>query len=119
IRPPVLSDWVMMSIPAAMRSFSLLTDTITVRSSPIIRSTISTASSLSISRVAGLICSVGRDRHLDCSGMLDRILKNEAHFQKSLRYYTGGSQNQCRHVSSCRRPVDTTSEYVAVVPHHP
>src|SRR4051812_26004740 len=68
-RPFFRSACVMMSTPTAMRSFSRWTAASILRSSLSIPSTMSEEDSLSMLRVAGLICSVGSDCHLERTGM--------------------------------------------------
>src|SRR5262245_59114893 len=72
IRPFLRSACVMISTPTAMRSFSRCTAASILRSSLSMPSTMSAAGSLSMARVAGLICSVGRDCHFERDGMLAR-----------------------------------------------
>jgi hypothetical protein len=65
-RPPLRRACVMISMPCAIFSFSFWTAAMTLRSSLMMRSRISRTGALSIASVAGLICSVGSDCHLDC-----------------------------------------------------
>ena len=59
----------MISTPTAIRSFSRWTASSILRSSFNMPSTMSGADSLSMARVAGLICSVGSDCHFERTGM--------------------------------------------------
>src|SRR5437762_4060348 len=72
MRPPLRRAWVTISTPTAIRSFSRCTATRTLRSSFSIPSTMSPGESLSMSSVAGLIASVGRDCHFERTGMRRR-----------------------------------------------
>src|SRR5580765_2557322 len=69
IRPLCLSAEVRMSMPTAMRSFSFCTAASILRSSCSMCSTMSGEESLSRARVSGLIASVGRDCHFECTGI--------------------------------------------------
>src|SRR4051812_23479684 len=69
IRPLWRSADVRMSMPTAMRSFSRCTAASILRSSWSMCSTISEAESLSKASVSGLIASVGRDCHFECTGI--------------------------------------------------
>src|SRR5438132_7461700 len=69
IRPLWRSADVRMSMPTAMRSFSRCTAASILRSSWSMCSTMSEAASLSKASVSGLIASVGRDCHFECTGI--------------------------------------------------
>src|SRR5688572_8373856 len=65
MRPPLRSADAIISTPTAIRSRSRCTAASTLRSSLSIRSTRSSAASLSMPRLDGLIASVGSDCHLE------------------------------------------------------
>jgi hypothetical protein len=69
MRPFFRSVPAIILTPTAMRSRSRLTASSIFRSSLIIRSTRSSASSLSIPRLKALIASVGSDCHLERTGI--------------------------------------------------
>src|SRR5678809_1744854 len=65
MRPPLRIADAIMSMPTAILLRSRLTASSIFRSSLTIRSTMSSGASLSISRLDGLIASVGSDCHFD------------------------------------------------------
>ena len=65
MRPPLRSACVTISIPCAIRSFSLWTAATTFLSSLTINSMMSATGALSRARLAGLIASVGRNCHFE------------------------------------------------------
>jgi hypothetical protein len=68
-RPPFLSACVTISMPCAIRSFSLRTALMTFRSSLTTISMMSRTGALSMASETGLMASVGSDCHFEVIGM--------------------------------------------------
>ncbi len=83
----------MISTPSAMRSFSLATAVMILRSSSTIRSTMAAGESLSMPRLAGLMASVGSCCHFDCTGMMAPVADGSGN--------TSPGAGQCQ--TACRR----------------
>src|SRR3989440_3747269 len=108
-RPFLRSACVMISMPTEIRSFSRRTASSILRSSFSIPSTMSAGASLSMARVAGLICSVGSDCHFERDGMR----QNLGNKRRSLSYPSMSIDAYLDHLRVERRLADHTLESYA------